>query len=137
MEDSGEVVAEGGGGVGGEGGGRGGTPLFAGASHAHMTLEWAFRRLVRCQICRHGEDKGTWLRDNEQVSAWTWRPLPSEPLSPVPEGISVMTLSSLNFCTEPRGVQFGAARFHVALQHWVTLRWCRQWRQGKGIHFAV
>ena len=27
-------------------------PLFAGVSHAHMTLEWVFRRLVCCQIRR-------------------------------------------------------------------------------------
>ena len=110
-------------------------PLFSGASHAHMTLEWVFRRLVWCQICRHGENKGTWRRDSEQGGACTWRPLPGEPLSPVPEGINVGSLSSLNLCGDPGGVRFGTAYFYVALQHWVTLGWCRQW--GKGVHFAV
>ena len=41
-------------------------PLFSGATHAHTTLEWVFRRLVRCQIRRHGEKKGTWRRDGKQ-----------------------------------------------------------------------
>ena len=40
-------------------------PLFAGALHTHMTLEWVFRRLVRCQFRPHGENKGTWRRDSE------------------------------------------------------------------------
>ena len=46
-------------------------PLFAGGMHAHMTLEWVFRRLVRCHICRHGEGKGTWCRDTERGGTWT------------------------------------------------------------------
>ena len=46
-------------------------PLFAGSTHAHMTLEWVLRRLVRCQICRHGERKGTWRRDTERGGTWT------------------------------------------------------------------
>ena len=32
--------------------------------------------------------------------------------------------------------RFGTAHFHEALPHSVTLGWCRQWRQGKGVHFA-
>ena len=111
-------------------------PLFAGALHAHVTLEWVFPRL-RCQIRWHGENKGTWWQDSERGGAWTRRPVPGEPLSLVPEGIIVTSLSSLNLCGDPRGVWFGTAHFHVALQHWVTLGWCRQWRQGKGVHFAV
>ena len=110
-------------------------PLFSGASHARMTLEWVPRRLVRFHIRRHGENKGAWRRDNERGGASTWRPLPGR--SPVPEGISVESLSSLNLCGDPQGVQFGTTHFQVALQHWVTLGWCRQWRQGKGVHFAV
>ena len=64
-------------------------PLFAGASHVHMTLEWVFGRSVRCPIRRHSENKGSWRRSNELGSAWTWHPLPGEPLNPVPEGISI------------------------------------------------
>ena len=112
-------------------------PLFAGGSHAHMTLDWVFRRLVRCQSRRHGKNKGTWRRDGERGGAWTWHPLPGEPLIPVPEGISVGSLNSLNLCSDPRGVRFRTAHFPAALQHWVTLGWCREWPQGKGIHFAV
>ena len=52
------------------------------------------------------------------------------------EGIGVGSLSSLNLCGDPRGVRFGTAHFQVALEHWVTLGWCRQWRHGKGVHFA-
>ena len=55
----------------------------------------------------------------------------------MPQGISVGSLSSLNLCGDTRGVRFGTAHFHVALHHWVTVGWCRQWRQGKGVHFAV
>ena len=44
-------------------------PLVLGASHAHMTLEWVFRRLVQCQIRRHGENKGTWRWDSERGGA--------------------------------------------------------------------
>ena len=112
-------------------------PLFWDASHAHITLEWVFRRLVGCPIRRHGENKGTWRRDSDRRGAWTWRPLPGEPLNLVPEGISVGSLSSLNLCDDPRGMLFGIAHFHVALRHWITLGWCRHWQQGKGFHFAV
>ena len=73
----------------------------------------------------------------ERGGAWIWRPLHGEPLSPVPEGISVRSLSSINLCGDPRGVLFETAHFHVALQHWDTLGWCRQWQQVKGVHFAV
>ena len=93
--------------------------------------------LVRCQIHMHGEGKGTWRRDTEREGTWTWRPLPSEPMSPVFEGIGVGSLSSLNLCGDPRGVRFGTAHFLVALQHWVLLVWCTQWRQGKRVDFTV
>ena len=62
--------------------------------------------------------------------------VPGEPSS-VPEGISVRSLSSLNLCGDPQGVRFGDAHLHGPLQHWVTLGWCRQWRPGKRVHFAV
>ena len=64
-------------------------PLFAGALHAHRTLKWVFRRLVRCQTRRHGENKGTWRRESERGGAWTWRRLNGEPLSPVPARCAV------------------------------------------------
>ena len=64
-------------------------PLFAGASHPHMTLESVFRRLMRCQIRWHSENKGTRRRGSKRRGEWTWHPLPGEPLSPLPEGISV------------------------------------------------
>ena len=67
-----------------------------------MTLEWVFHRLVRCQIRRHGEGKGTWRRDTERGGTRTWRPLPGEAMSPVPEAISVGSFSSLNLCGDPR-----------------------------------
>ena len=86
-----------------------------------MTLDWVFRRLVRCPIRRHGENKGTWRRDSKREGAWTWRPVPGEPLSPVPEGINVGSLSSLNLCGDPQGVRFGTPHFHVAPRHGVTL----------------
>ena len=100
-------------------------PLFTGVSHAHMTLEWVFHRLVRCQIRQHGENKGTWRLNNERGGAWIWRSLAGEPLSAVPDGISVESLSSLNLCGDLRGVRFGTAHCHVALHHWVTVGWCR------------
>ena len=78
-----------------------------------------------------------WWRDSERGGAWTWRALSGEPLSPVRESSSVASLSSLNVCGDPQGVRLATANFHDALQHWVTLGWCRKWRQGKGIHFAV
>ena len=65
---------------------------------------------------------------------WTWRPLPREPLIPVPEGIRV---GLLDLCSDPRGVWFGTSHFHVALQLWGTLGLCRHWQQGKGVHFAL
>ena len=89
-------------------------PVFAGATHTHMTLEWVFRRRVRCQIRRQGETKGTWREDAERGGTWTWRPLPGEPMNPVPEAISVGSLSSQNVCGDPRGVQLGTAHFLVA-----------------------
>ena len=42
------------------------------------------------------------------------------------------SLSSLNWCGDLLGVRFGTVHFHVALQHWVTLGWCRQWQHGRG-----
>ena len=105
-------------------------PLFAGALHAHMTLDWVFRRLVRCQIRRHGENKGTWRRDNERGGAWTWRPLPGELISPMPEGISVGSLSSLNLCGDPRGVWFGTA--HSTWPSSIGSRWDGAASGGRG-----
>ena len=70
-------------------------PLFSGASDAHMTLEWVYCRLVLCTIRRGGKNKGTWRRDSEGRGASTWRHLPCEPLSRVPEGISVEVLTRL------------------------------------------
>ena len=58
-------------------------------------------------------------------------------MSPVPEAFSVGSLSSLNLCSNRDGVWFGTAHFLVALQQWVTLEWCRQWRQGKRVDFMV
>ena len=81
-------------------------PLFAGATRARMTLEWVFRRLVRCQIRRHGEVKGAQRQDIERGG-------------PMREAISVGSLSSLNLCGDFCGVRFGTAHFLVALQHWV------------------
>ena len=81
-----------------------GSILFAGASHAHMTLEWVFCHLVRCQIHRQGENKATLRGDSETASeggAWTWRLLPGELLSPIPEGIGIRSLISLNLCGDP------------------------------------
>ena len=49
-------------------------PLFSGAWHAHMTLEWVFRRLVRCQIHRHNENKGTSQVADVVVNAAVARP---------------------------------------------------------------
>ena len=107
-------------------------PLSVGTSHAHMTLEWVFHCLVRCQIRPHGESKGTWRRDSKPGGAWMWRPLPGKPLSPVPGGISVGSLSSLKLCGDPRGVRFGTAHFHVALQHWVAVRGAGSGGKGRG-----
>ena len=56
-------------------------PLFAGVSHVYMALE--------CVICRQGEYKGTWRQEVSEGAAWTWRPLPGELLSPIPEGNGV------------------------------------------------
>ena len=56
-------------------------------------------------------------------------------MSPVHGAISVGCLSSLNLCGDPRGVRFGTAHFIVALQHLVTLGWCKQWQQGKRVDF--
>ena len=95
---------------------------------AHMTLDCVFCHLVRCQIPRHAERKGTWRRDNERAGTWTWGALASQPMNPVPEAISVGCLSSLNLCGDHHGVQFRTANFLVALQHWVSLGFCRQWR---------
>ena len=58
-------------------------------------------------------------------------------MSPLPEAISVGSLSSLNRCGNPCGVRFVTAYFLLTLQHGVTLGWCRQWRQGKRAHFTV
>ena len=41
-------------------------PLFADGTRTRMTLEWVFRRLVRCQICQHSKGKGTWHPDTER-----------------------------------------------------------------------
>ena len=46
-------------------------PLFAGATHAHMTVECVFGPVVRCQVPRHGEGKGTWRRDTKRGGTWT------------------------------------------------------------------
>ena len=102
-----------------------------------MTPEWVFRRLVCCQIRRHGETKGAWRRDTQRRGAWTWQSLPGEPMSPVPDTIIVGSLTSLSLCGDPRGVRFGTAHFFVALQNCVTWGWCRQWRQEKGVGFTV
>ena len=104
--------------------------MFSDASHAHMTLGWVFRPLMRCQIRPHSENKGTRRRDSKQGGAWTWCPLPAEPLSSVLEGIKVGSLSSLNLCGDLQGLRLGTAHFHAALQQWVTLGWCHQCRQG-------
>ena len=58
-------------------------------------------------------------------------------MSPVPQAISVGSVCSVNQCGDPRGVRSGIAHFLVALHHWVTLGWCRQWREGKRVDFTV
>ena len=57
-------------------------------------------------------------------------------MSSVPQGIVVGSLSSLNLCGD-RGMRFGTAHLLVAMQHWVTLGWCKQWRQGNGVKFMM
>ena len=54
-----------------------------------------FHRLVRCQMRRHGEAKGTQRRHNERGGICTWCPLLAEPMSLVPPAINVGTLSGL------------------------------------------
>ena len=60
-------------------------------------------------------------------------------LSPVPEAVSVDSLSLVNLCGDPCGVRIGTAHFLAALHYWVTLGCCRQWhwRQGKRVDLTV
>ena len=52
--------------------------LFSGASHAHITLEWVFRRLLSCPARRHAENKGTWRRHSVEGAPSPWQaPQPS------------------------------------------------------------
>ena len=40
-------------------------PNFSAPSHAHMTMLWGFRGLLRCLIRRNGKNNGTWGRGAE------------------------------------------------------------------------
>ena len=102
-----------------------------------MTLEWVLCHVVPCHICWHGGRKGAWRGNTECGGMWTWGPLPGEPMSPVLGAITLGSLRSLNLCGDLRGVCFGTAHFLVALQHWITFGWCRQWRQAKRVYFKI
>ena len=102
-----------------------------------MTFDWVFGRLVRCQIRHRGQVKSTWRRDTKRGGKCACRPRPCQPMSPFPRAIGVGSLCSLNLCGDPGGMRLGTAHFLVALQHWVTLGWCTQWRQGKRVNFMV
>ena len=55
-------------------------PLFVGASHAHMTPQWVFWRLVRCLIRRLGDGKGAWKKDTDRGGPGHGSPGQASPL---------------------------------------------------------
>ena len=114
-------------------------PVFSSPAHSHMTVMWIFRRLLRCLIRRReGEHRGTWGKDaSGGGGGWVWKPLPSAPLVPMPENISVGSLPALNLLFDPRAVRFGTPHYQVLLQHWAQLGWVKQWRHGKAVVFGV
>ena len=104
-------------------------PLLSSPEVTYITLRWAFRRLLRDRIHKKGAGGGLAVHGGGG-GAWAWKPLPGNPLSPIPKPIGAGNLTQSKVFTGPRGALMRGSHWEMLYLHWEERGWVKLERPG-------
>ena len=102
-------------------------PFFSAPEVAYVTMHWAFRRLLRHHIRHKGAGGGL----AAHIGAWTWKPLPGKPRSPIAEPIGAEDLMQGKIFTGPRGALMRGSHWELCFLHWEEKGWVKLQHSGR------
>ena len=107
-------------------------PLCSSSEVTYITLRWAFRRLLRHHILNKGAGGGGgWGGWRHKGGAWTWKPLPGKPLSPILEPIGAGDLKRATAFTGPRGASMRGSHWELCFLQWEEKGWVQLQRSAR------